>query len=186
MTSLCCHSCLVWCDFSSDRHAAVTIFYLIYEIATCQTVGVFVIWQCQVVLQGKSRSLIVRELQRTVSNGRVGLIMSELYALWCCVGLWVKPDDCVGAVMIQLATSRALFSWPPVELSSLSATFFVSVGGTAGYSIPIRRKKVSIRFDSRYRIDFFNSIRCGGLINLPLVHWYSNSKLGVIFIVCIA
>jgi len=46
----------------------------------------------------------------------------------------------------------------------------------------------SIRFDSRYRIDFFDSIRFGNLINLPLVglHWYSNSKLGVIFIVFIA
>ena len=32
----------------------------------------------------------------------------------------------------------------------------------------------------------FDSIRFGNLINLPLVHWYSNSKLGVIFIVCIA
>ena len=29
----------------------------------------------------------------------------------------------------------------------------------------------------------FDSIRFGNLINLPLVHWYSNSKLGVIFIV---
>ena len=28
----------------------------------------------------------------------------------------------------------------------------------------------SIRFDSRYRIDFFDSIRFGNLINLPLVH----------------
>jgi len=31
-------------------------------------------------------------------------------------------------------------------------------------------KKVSIRFDSRYRIDLFDSIRLGNLINLPLVH----------------
>jgi len=31
-------------------------------------------------------------------------------------------------------------------------------------------KKVSIRFDSRYRINFFDSIRFGNLINLPLVH----------------
>ena len=30
------------------------------------------------------------------------------------------------------------------------------------------------------------SIRFGNLINLPLVHWYSSSKLGVIFIVYIA
>jgi len=46
----------------------------------------------------------------------------------------------------------------------------------------------SILFDSRYRIDCFDSIRFGNLINLPLVglHWYSNSKLGVIFIVFIA
>ena len=43
-----------------------------------------------------------------------------------------------------------------------------------------------IRFDSRYRIDFFDSIRFGNMINLPLVHWYSDSKLGVIFIVFIA
>ena len=32
------------------------------------------------------------------------------------------------------------------------------------------QKKVSIRFNSRYRIDFFYSIRFGNLINLPLVH----------------
>jgi len=31
-------------------------------------------------------------------------------------------------------------------------------------------KKVSIRFDSRYRIDFFDSIRFANLINLPLLH----------------
>jgi len=31
-------------------------------------------------------------------------------------------------------------------------------------------KKVLIRFDSRCRIDFFDSIRFGNLINLPLVH----------------
>ena len=49
-----------------------------------------------------------------------------------------------------------------------------------------RKSFDSIRFDSRYRIDFFDSIRFGNLINLPLVHWYSNSKLLVIFIVCIA
>ena len=39
-------------------------------------------------------------------------------------------------------------------------------------------EKVSIRFDSRYRIDFFHSIRIGNLINLPIVHWYSNSNDG--------
>jgi len=43
----------------------------------------------------------------------------------------------------------------------------------------------SIRFSLPNRF-FFDSIRFGNLINLPLVHWYSNSKLGVIFIVCIA
>ena len=32
------------------------------------------------------------------------------------------------------------------------------------------QKKVSIRFDSRYRIDFFDSIRFGNLVNLSLVH----------------
>ena len=36
----------------------------------------------------------------------------------------------------------------------------------------------SIRFDSRYRIDFFDSIRFANLINLPLLHWYSNSNDG--------
>ena len=46
------------------------------------------------------------------------------------------------------------------------------------YSIPIRAKKVLIRFDSRYRIDFFDSIRFGNLINLPLLHWYSNNNDG--------
>jgi len=42
-------------------------------------------------------------------------------------------------------------------------------------------------FDSILATEsIFFSIRFGNLINLPLVHWYSNSKLGVIFIVCIA
>jgi len=31
-------------------------------------------------------------------------------------------------------------------------------------------KKVSIRFDYRYRIEFFDSIRFANLINLPLLH----------------
>jgi len=39
------------------------------------------------------------------------------------------------------------------------------------------------RFDSILAIESIFSIRFGNLINLPLVHWYSNSKLGVIFIV---
>ena len=43
-------------------------------------------------------------------------------------------------------------------------------------------KKVSIRFDSILATEsiFFDSIRFGNLINLPLVHLYSNSKLGLI------
>jgi len=50
------------------------------------------VWQCQVVLQGKSRSLIVRELQRTVGIYRVdgiGVIASELYTrtLTCSVDI---------------------------------------------------------------------------------------------------
>ena len=36
----------------------------------------------------------------------------------------------------------------------------------------------SIWFDSRYRIDFFDSIWFANLINLPLLHWYSNSNDG--------
>ena len=36
----------------------------------------------------------------------------------------------------------------------------------------------SILFDFRYRIDFFDSIRFANLINLPLLHWYSNSNDG--------
>jgi len=47
-------------------------------------------------------------------------------------------------------------------------------------------KKVSIRFDSILATESIFSIRFGNLINLPLVHRYSNSKLGVIFVVCIA
>ena len=42
----------------------------------------------------------------------------------------------------------------------------------------------SIRFSLPNRF-FFDSIRFGNLINLPLVHWYSNSKLGVIFMHCV-
>jgi len=37
------------------------------------------------------------------------------------------------------------------------------------------------RFDSILAIESIFSIRFGNLINLPLIHWYSNSKLGVIF-----
>ena len=33
--------------------------------------------------------------------------------------------------------------------------------------------KKKFQFDSRYRIDFFDSIRFANLINLPLLHWYS-------------
>ena len=47
-------------------------------------------------------------------------------------------------------------------------------------------KKVSIRFYSILATASIFSIRFDNQINLPLVHWYSNSKLGVIFIVCIA
>jgi len=47
-------------------------------------------------------------------------------------------------------------------------------------------KKVSIRFNSIFAAESIFSIRFGNLINLPLVHWYSNIKLGVIFIICIA
>jgi len=57
--------------------------------------------------------------------------------------------------------------------------------GTRAFQF-VQKSFDSIRFDSRYRIDFFDSIQFGNLINLPLVHWYSNSKLKVIFIVCTA
>jgi len=43
---------------------------------------------------------------------------------------------------------------------------------------PNSGKKASIRFDFRYRVDFFDSIRFANLINLPLLHWYSNSNDG--------
>ena len=43
------------------------------------------------------------------------------------------------------------------------------------------QKKVSILFDSILATEsIFFSIRYSNLINLPLVHWYSNSKLEVI------
>ena len=44
------------------------------------------------------------------------------------------------------------------------------------------QKKVSVRFYSIFATEsiFFDSIRFDNLINLPLVHRYSNSKLGVI------
>jgi len=54
-----------------------------------------------------------------------------------------------------------------------------------------RRKHVRstrVRYAKRCQVEHsnsgkksFDSIRFGNLINLPLVHWYSNSKLGVIF-----
>ena len=39
------------------------------------------------------------------------------------------------------------------------------------------------RFDSILATESIFSIRFGNMINLPLVHWYSDSKLEVIFIV---
>ena len=36
----------------------------------------------------------------------------------------------------------------------------------------------SIRFDSRTESIFFDSIRFANLINLPLLHWYSNNNDG--------
>ena len=51
--------------------------------------------------------------------------------------------------------------------------------GLAGRAFQFGQKSFdSIRFDSRYRIDFFDSIRFASLINLPLLHWYSNSNDG--------
>ena len=38
------------------------------------------------------------------------------------------------------------------------------------YSNSGKKSFDSIRFDSRYRIDFFDSIRFDNLINLPLLH----------------
>ena len=55
---------------------------------------------------------------------------------------------------------------------------------TQGRAFQFGQKK--FRIDSILATESIFSIRFGNLINLPLVHWYSNSKLGVIFIVCIA
>jgi len=70
---------------------------------------------------------------------------------------------------------------------------YKSVSSYRDETLAIRRiehsnsgKKVSMRFYSILATESIFSIRFGNLINLPLVHLYSNSKLGVIFIVCIA
>jgi len=79
----------------NEKHITVTVSCLKYEMQkggrTCET-GCVVVWQCQVVLQGKSRSLIVRELQRTVGIYRVDgicVVASELYTrtLTCSVDI---------------------------------------------------------------------------------------------------
>ena len=73
----------------------------------------------------------------------------------------------------------------------MSVTFYVfqshspgrSARDSRAFQFGQKKVSISIRFDSRYRIDFLDSIRFGNLINLPLVHRYSNSrpKLKVIF-----
>jgi len=84
-----------------------------------------------------------------------------------------------------------LFYWTVLDTGLLSQIMWYKFSPTShllyGRAFQFGQKSFhSILFDSCYRIDFFDSNRFGNLINLPLVHWYSNSKLGVIFIVCIA
>jgi len=83
-------------------------------------------------------------------------------------------------------TSVHVLSTNPILASGYRCPHVVLRGPRVEHSNSGKKSLDSIRFDSRYRIDFFDSIRFGNLINLPLVHRYSNSKLGVIFIVCIA
>ena len=99
-------------------------------------------------------------------------------------------------------TSRITFQYVPPPLntfiSMLQRCVFIRypwpLVQCIGVGLPVNSRAFqfgqkrfdSIRSDFHYRIDFFDSIGFGNLINLPLVHWYLSSKLGVIFIVCIA
>ena len=85
------------------------------------------------------------------------------------VRVWPRWRRCGWAYSVQCtvyrrASDRATAVWQRVP--SHKATV-ISLHWPAEHSNS--GKKVSIRF--------------GNLINFPLVHWYSNSKLGVIFIV---
>ena len=102
-------------------------------------------------------------------------------------GQWWIIGQCTGASFHSMQSNWCSAKLSTSFFSELSPRDNSSV--LRGREFQFGQKKFrfdSIRFDSRYRIDFFDSIRFGNLINLPLVHWYSNSKLGVIFIVCIA
>ena len=57
-----------------------------------------------------------------------------------------------------------------VCINSALASSPAAVAATLEHSNSGKKSFDSIRFDSRYRIDFFDSIRFGNLINLPLVH----------------
>ena len=63
---------------------------------------------------------------------------------------------------VHLRVDLATAALPVITASLCSATYVLEHSNSG--------KKVSIRFDFRYRIDFFDSIRFGNLINLPLVH----------------
>ena len=65
---------------------------------------------------------------------------------------------------VHLRVDLATAALPVITASLCSATYVLEHSNSGKKSFN------SIRFDFRYRIDFFDSIRFGNLINLPLVH----------------
>jgi len=82
--------------------------------------------------------------------------------------------NCKATLILEIKNLRNKLQYKPKLIELISGTEAnIGLPYTVLYSIPIRAKKS------------FDSIRFS-LINLPLVHSYLNSKLGVIIIVCIA
>jgi len=109
--------------------------------------------------------------------------VGKLKWLTGCVGRSCGTHSCVSPATTSSWVWRARTS---CSVSSTPST-------TSRISSCRRYRTYSVRPTLHFSLEYYNSgkktfdsIRFGNPINLPLVHWYSNSKLGVIFIVRIA
>ena len=123
--------------------------------------------------------------ERTVSVGPV----TSFHPVYCCCfwstlpRWWVCQSSLIllnhpDTVPVHYTILFLLHTWCVMAESLVTLVFTAAL-----VDAPVMLSRAFQFGQKKFRFD---SIRFGNLINLPLVHWYSNSKLGVIFIVCIA
>jgi len=109
------------------------------------------------------------------------------------VSVWVMKRwmSCCKVMKTHKATSTTRVRYTPMTVPCCNFPFFFIADSlmTLLNFLHIRTRAFQFgqkSFDSILATELIFFIRFGNLINLQLVHWYSNDKLGVIFIVCIA